>query len=114
MIKLAKIVDEETIPPIIPPYMAIPPSLKLNISKGFSKIDVEEGYNGWYVSGHAAKEPEETTSQKLNRLESEYQLTRVIREIILSNPNNYSEFNVLRAKELEELAKELRNKKEVK
>ena len=110
MIKLAKIVDEETKKVDI----ALGTDEQYYISKGFSKIDVEEGYNGWYVSGHAAKEPEETTSQKLNRLESEYQLTRVIREIILSNPNNYSEFNVLRAKELEELAKELRNKKEVK
>lgn len=51
---------------------------------------------------------EPTTEEKLISLEKKYNMPRVIREIILANPDAYSQFNVLRAKELEELAQEIR------
>lgn len=49
-----------------------------------------------------------TTEEKLTSLEHKYNMPRVLREIILANPDIYSQFNVLRAKELEDLAEQLR------
>lgn len=51
-----------------------------------------------------------TVEEKLTQLENEYQMPRVLREIILANPNMYSQFIVGRAKELEELAEIIRKK----
>lgn len=53
---------------------------------------------------------EPTVEEKLIQLENEYQMPRVLREIILANPNMYSQFIVGRAKELEELAEIIRKK----
>lgn len=51
---------------------------------------------------------EPTLEQQLLQLEDQYNMPRVIREGILSNPTAYSEFNVKRAKELEAIAKKIR------
>lgn len=53
---------------------------------------------------------EPTVEEKLTKLENQYQIPRVLREIILANPNMYSQFIVGRAKELEELAEIIRKK----
>jgi len=57
--------------------------------------------------------PQLPLQEKLEQLEAKYNMPRVIREIILANPDAYSQFNVLRAKELEKLAKEIRRKTNV-
>ena len=57
-------------------------------------------------------DPEPSLEEQLTKLEKDYNMPRVIREGILGNPSMYSEFNVLRAKELEELAKKIRDLKE--
>ena len=49
-----------------------------------------------------------TLQDKLKALEIEYNMPRVLREGILSNPSAYSEFNVIRAQELEDLAEQIR------
>ena len=78
-------------------------------SLGMTEMDVEQAYDGnWYLTGYAPQKPLE---QQLAELESKYGMPRVIREGILANPSMYSEFNVLRAKELEELAKKIRDLK---
>ena len=51
-----------------------------------------------------------TVEERLIELEGKYNMPRVIREIILANPDAYSQYNVLRAKELEELAETIRRK----
>ena len=82
------------------------------LSIGFINLDVEQGYNGnWYIQGYAPAKPEPTLEEILIQKEQEYNMPRVIREGILGNPTAYSEFNVNRAKELEELAKTIRNLK---
>lgn len=53
---------------------------------------------------------EPTVEERLIELEGKYNMPRVIREIILANPDAYSQYNVLRAKELEELAETIRRK----
>lgn len=74
-------------------------------------MDVEQAYNGnWYLVGYAPKKPQPTVEEKLAELENKYQMPRVLREIILANPNMYSQFIVGRAKELEELAEIIRKK----
>lgn len=73
---------------------------------------IEQAYDGqWYVKGYAPKDPVSDLEKQLQKLEKEYNMPRVIREGILSNPKSYSEFNVNRAKDLEELAKKIRELK---
>lgn len=81
-------------------------------SLGMSLMDVEKAYDGkWYLIGYAPTKPEPSLEEQLSKLEKEYNMPRVIREGILANPSMYSQFNVLRAKELEELAKKIRDLK---
>ena len=56
-------------------------------------------------------DPTPSLEEQLSKLEKDYNMPRVIREGILGNPSMYSQFNVLRAKELEELAKKIRDLK---
>lgn len=49
-----------------------------------------------------------TLKEQLIQLEIKYNMPRVIREGILGNPTMYSEFNINRAKDLEDLAKKVR------
>ena len=76
-----------------------------------TEMEVEQAYNGaWYLKGYAPVKPEPTVEEKLVELEEKYQMPRVLREIILANPNMYSAFIVGRARELEELAEIIRRK----
>lgn len=105
MIKLAKIVNEET--------KACDVGTGTNIdfyrALGFEEMDVEQAYNGqWYLKGYAPEKPAPTLEEQVQELESKYNMPRVIREGILANPSAYSDFNVNRAKEIELLAEELR------
>lgn len=108
MKKLAKIVDEK----LHTVNVALGDNIEFYKSIGFINLDVEQGYNGnWYIQGYAPTKPEPTLEEILIQKEQEYNMPRVIREGILGNPTAYSEFNVNRAKELEELAKTIRNLK---
>lgn len=76
-----------------------------------TEMEVEQAYNGaWYLKGYAPIKPEPTVEERLIELEEKYQMPRVLREIILANPNMYSAFIVGRARELEELAEIIRRK----
>lgn len=109
MKKLAKIVDEK----LHTVNVALGDNIEFYKSIGFINLDVEQGYNGnWYIQGYAPAKPEPTLEEILIQKEQEYNMPRVIREGILGNPTAYSEFNVNRAKELEELAKQIRDLKE--
>lgn len=79
-------------------------------SIGMTQMEVEQSYTGeWYLQGYAPKKPENyDLKEELYKLEQQYNMPRVIREGILSNPTAYSEFNVKKAKELEEIAKKIR------
>ena len=70
--------------------------------------EIEQGYDGWYEKGYAPEKPEETLQEKLNRLEKEYQMNRWQREAILAKNSSYSEFTKARAKELEDIAEQIR------
>lgn len=108
MKKLAKIVDEK----LHTVNVALGDNIEFYKSIGFINLDVEQGYNGnWYIQGYAPAKPEPTLEEILIQKEQEYNMPRVIREGILGNPTAYSEFNVNRAKELEELAKTIRDLK---
>ena len=76
--------------------------------------ELEIGYDGFeYKKGKAPLKPESFDLEKqLKDLEQKYNMPRVIREGILGNPSSYSEFNVNRAKDLEDLAKKVRDLKE--
>lgn len=107
MIKFAKIINEET--------KQCEVGLGINTefykSLGMTEQDVEQAYNGaWYLKGYVPTKPEPTVEEKLIELEEKYQMPRVLREIILANPNMYSAFIVGRARELEELAEIIRRK----
>ena len=109
MKKYAKIIDETT------KLCDVGLGTNINLYKSLGMIiqDVEQSYNGnWYLAGYAPEKPEPTLQQTLTELEQKYNMPRVIREGILGNPSMYSEFNVLRAKELEEIAKKIRDLKE--
>lgn len=78
------------------------------------KGELEKGYDGFeYKKGKSPVKPATfDLEQELATLEIKYNMPRVIREGILSHPEMYSEFNVNRAKDLEELAKKVRDLKE--
>ena len=78
-------------------------------SLGMKELDVEQCWNGsWYLTGYCPAKPEETLQQRLLDLENKYNMPRVIREGILANPSMYSEFNVNKAKDLENIAEAIR------
>ena len=78
---------------------------------GYTEMSCEQAYNGeWYLTGYAPAKPEPTVEERLAELEVQYDMPRVLREIILANPNMYSVFIVGRARELEELAEIIRRK----
>ena len=84
-------------------------AINLYKSIGMEEMDVEQGYDGnWYIEGYAPAKPEPTLQETLEALEEKYNMPRVIREGILGNPTMYSEFNVNRARELEDIADRIR------
>lgn len=108
MIKYAKIINNTTKRCDV----GLGNNIEFYISLGMSPMDVEQAYDGsWYLVGYVPIKPEPSLEEQLTNLEKEYNMSRVIREGILANPSMYSQFNVLRAKELEELAKKIRDLK---
>lgn len=107
--KYAKINNEETKSVDV----AIGTDINFYKSIGMTEMEVEQAYNGqWYLQGYAPAKPEPTLEEKLIELEQKYNMPRVIREGILGNPSMYSQFNVIRARELEDIAEKIRQLKE--
>lgn len=107
MIKYAKVINQETKQCDI----GLGTNTEYYTKLGMTEQEVEQAYNGaWYLKGYAPIKPEPTVEEKLVELENKYQMPRVLREIILANPNMYSAFIVGRARELEELAEIIRRK----
>lgn len=105
MKKLAKIVDEK----LHTVNVAIGDDMSFYKSMGFVSLNVEQGYDGnWYIEGYAPVKPEPTLQETLEELEEKYHMPRVVREGILGNPSMYSEFNVNKAKDLEDIAEAIR------
>lgn len=103
--KYAKINNEETKSVDV----AIGTDINFYKSIGMTEMEVEQAYNGdWYLQGYAPAKPEPTLEEKLVELEQKYNMPRVIREGILGNPSMYSEFNVNKAKDLEDIAEAIR------
>ena len=101
MKKYAKIINKKT--------KEVSVALGSNPPADYTQMDVEQAYNGsWYVEGYAPEKPAETTNEKLERLEREYQMPRYVREAILAEGSPYSDFTKARAKELEDLAEQIR------
>lgn len=109
MIKYAKVVDENKGLVIA----GLGTDIEFYKSQGFIQLNVEQGWDGnWYLEGYSPEKPIAYDLEKeLIKKEHEYNMPRLIREGILGNPMAYSEFNVNRAKELEELAKTIRDLK---
>ncbi len=110
MIKYAKLVNENT--KLVNVGLGTDENFYKSI--GMKKMDVEQAYNGeWYLKGYCPSSPAGYDLQfQLTKKEAKYGMSRLIREGILGNPTAYSQFNVNRAKELEELAKQIRDLKE--
>lgn len=72
--------------------------------------ELEVGYDGYeYKKGKAPLKPEFfDLENQLKDLEQKYHMPRVVREGILGNPSAYSEFNVNKAKDLEDIAEAIR------
>lgn len=78
-------------------------------SIGMTQMDVEQAYNGaWYVKGYAPAKPELTLEEKVAKLEAETGLTRIMREMVLSENSGASDYVKAKAQEIEDLAKQLR------
>ena len=74
-----------------------------------TEMEVEKAHNGvWYLKGYAPAKPEPTLEEQVARLEAETGLTRVMREGILAEGSPYSDYVKSKAKEIEELASQLR------
>lgn len=105
MKKYAKLINEETKQVSV----GLATDIEFYKSIGMTELEVERAFNGdWYLLGYAPLKPQETTEEKLKRLEKEYQMTRWQREAILAPGSMYSEYTKQKAQELEDLAKELR------
>lgn len=99
----AKIINQET------KEVQIVSGEKLIKLYGATEMEVEQAYNGsWYVKGYAPEKPEQKLEDKVSIAESETGLTRVIREIVLSDSINVSDYIKNKALEIEDLAKGLR------
>ena len=80
---------------------------------GMVEMEVEQAYNGaWYVKGYAPTKPEPTLEEQVAKLEAETGLTRIMREGILAEGSPYSAYAKEKALEIEELASQLRVKKD--
>ena len=82
-------------------------------SIGMTPMDVEQAYNGaWYVKGYAPSKPEPTIEEQVIKMEAETGLTRVMREMVLSENSGASDYVKAKAQEIEDLAKQLRTTEE--
>lgn len=72
-----------------------------------------ELFGGKYVIVANPAEKEPTLEERVAKLEAETGLTRVMREGILAEGSPYSDYVKSKAKEIEELAYQLREEKEI-
>ena len=107
MITYAQIVDEQTKLVVV----GTGTDSAYYQSIGMMQMDVEQAYNGaWYVKGYAPSKPEPTTAEQVQALEYATGLTRAIRELVLAENSGASDYVKAKANEIEDLAKQLRNK----
>ena len=79
-------------------------------SIGMKEMEVEQAYNGeWYLKGYAPAKPEPTVEEQVAKLEAETGLTRIMREMVLTENSGASDYVKAKAQEIEDLAKQLRN-----
>lgn len=105
MKKYAKIVNEET----GLCEVGVGTNTSFYASIGMTEMEVEQAYNGeWYLKGYAPAKPEQTLAEQVAKLEAETGLTRVMREMVLSENSGASDYVKAKAQEIEDLAKELR------
>ena len=67
-----------------------------------------EKQHGAYVIVKNTPRPEPTIEEQVTKLEAETGLTRVMREMVLSENSGASDYVKVKAQEIEDLAKELR------
>ena len=107
MITYAQIVDEQTKLVVV----GTGTDSAYYKSIGMTQMDVEQAYNGaWYVKGYAPSKPEPTLEEQVAKLETETGLTRVMREMVLAENSGASDYVKAKAQEIEDLAKQLRDK----
>ena len=105
MKKYAKIVNEET----GLCEVGAGTNTSFYASIGMTEMEVEQAYNGqWYLKGYAPAKPEPTLEEQVAKLEAETGLTRVMREMVLTENSGASDYVKAKAQEIEELAKQLR------
>ena len=105
MLQYAKVINEKTKAVIV----GLGNNANYYKKMGFSLQEVEQGYDEkWYLKGYAPIKPEPTLAEKVEEKEKEYQMTRWQREIILAESSGASEYSKDKAREIEELARQLR------
>ena len=110
MKKYAKVVNEET----GLCEVGLGTNTSFYASIGMTEIEVEQAYNGeWYLKGYAPEKPEPTIEEQVAKLEAETGLTRVMREMVLAENSGASDYVKAKAKEIEDLAKQLRTTEEI-
>ena len=106
MLKYAKVINDET----KQCEVGLGTNTAFYQKLGMTEQDVEQAYNGqWYLSGHAPVKPEPTLEEQVVALETQYQMNRWQREIILSENSGASEYTKAKAQEIETLAEQLRD-----
>ena len=109
MLKYAKIVNEET--GLVEVGLGTNSAFYQSI--GMIEMEVEKSYNGtWYLKGFAPAKPEPTLEEQVAKLEAETGLTRIMREMVLSENSGASDYVKAKAQEIEDLAKQLRTTEE--
>ena len=78
---------------------------------GMTEMEVEQAYNGvWYLKGYAPQKPaRQRLEEQIATLEGQTGLIRPLRENILAEGSAYSDYVKQKAREIEDLAQELRN-----
>ena len=105
MLKFAKITNEKT----KACQVGLGTNEKFYRAIGMNEMEVEQAYNGeWYLKGYAPAKPEPTLEEQVAKLEAETGLTRVMREMVLSENSGASDYVKAKAQEIESLATELR------
>ena len=102
----AKIVNEET----KLCEVGLGTNTKFYKSIGMTEMEVEKSYNGcWYVKGYAPQKPHrQEIEEQVAQLESQTGLIRPMREMVLAENSEASEYVKMKAQEIEDLAEELR------
>ena len=79
-------------------------------SIGMTEMEVEQAYNGnWYLKGYAPAKPEPTLKEQVAKMEAETGLTRIMREMVLTENIGASDYVKAKAAEIEALAEGLRS-----